>query len=228
LILNEERPVYQDRADAGAQLAAELEHYEGSDALVCAVPRGGVPVAIEVAKRLGARLDVVVTRKIPIPQSPEAGYGAVTEDGTVVLNEPLVSQLRLSESQIRSDADRVRIEIGRRSKVLRNVLPRESVEGQTCILVDDGLASGFTMLSAVESIRARNARQVVVASPVASGSAYDMIKPVVDELVCPVVARVSQFAVAAYYRRWHDLTDDEMLAYIRRWRRTGALTAGET
>ncbi len=225
--LHREQPVYYDRSDAGKRLAADLARYRNGETLVCAVPRGGVPVSIEVAARLGVRLDVVVTRKIPIPHNPEAGYGAVTEDGTVVLNEALVAQLRLPESQIRSDGDKVMREIERRSRVLRSILPREPAEGRTCILVDDGLASGYTMMAAVESVRSRDAKEVIVASPVASGSAYDMLEPVADEIVCPVVARVPQFAVASYYVRWHDLTDDEMLGYIQRWRRTGALSTGD-
>src|SRR5512140_260714 len=128
-------PPYRNRIDAGRVLAGHLKQYKASDAIVYAVPRGGVPVAIEVAKKLGIELDVIVSRKIPIPYNTEAGYGAVTEDGAIVLNEPLVERLGLTRQQIERHADEVRVEIRRRQAAYRTELRPSSVEGRAAIIV---------------------------------------------------------------------------------------------
>ena len=218
MIVYEARPIFQDRVDAGGRLADRLSQYRGSGVVVLAVPRGGVPVAIEVADRLGAPLDIIVPRKITIPYNPEAGYGAVAEDGTIVLNEPLVAQLGLTEPQIRRQAEDVRMEIERRSAVYRGKQPATPVEGKTAIIIDDGLASGFTMVAAIKSIQQRKAGKVVVAVPVASGTAYDLVKPLTDELACLVIARTYGFAVASFYHHWYDLNDEEVIRYLENWR----------
>lgn len=204
-------PPFKNRIDAGRQLAESLEHDQGSLAVVFAIPRGGIPVAIEVAKKLGSKLDVIVPRKIPIPDNPEAGYGAVTEDGVIVLNEALVRQLRFTRQQIERHAEEVRAEIRRRQSVYRAKLISSSVGGKTAIIVDDGLASGYTMMAAIRSIRQQGATKVVAAAPVASSNAWELIKSVADEVVCPVVSYHYPFAVASFYRRWHDLTDEEVI-----------------
>ena len=209
-----EQPRFNDRTDAGKRLTEKLENYQGTDAVVFAIPRGGVPVASAVAIRLGLKLDLVIPRKIPIPYNPEAGYGAVTEDGVIVLNEPLVAELNLSKSQIQRQAEEVRAEIERRSALFRSRLPRQDIQGKTAIIIDDGLASGFTMMAAVASIQRRKANRIVVAVPVASGNAYDLVKPAVSEIVALVVARLPEFAVAGFYREWHDLSDAETIRYI--------------
>ncbi len=209
-----EQPRFHDRTDAGGRLAEILRGYQGTEAVLFAIPRGGVPVASVVAIKLGLRLDLIVPRKIPIPYNPEAGYGAVTEDGVIVLNEPLVAELNLSRSQIQRQAEEVRAEIERRSTLFRKRLPRPDVQGKTAIIIDDGLASGYTMMAAVASIQRRKAGKIVVAVPVASGAAYDLVKPVVNELVALVVARLPEFAVASFYYEWHDLTDAEVIKHI--------------
>jgi putative phosphoribosyl transferase len=218
MIVYETRPFFRDRIDAGQQLVEKLDGYRGPT-VVLAIPRGGVPVAIQVADRLRARLDLVIPRKVTMPYNPEAGYGAVTEDGAVVLNEPLVHQLGLTDAQIRNHADRVREEIRRRSAVYRSRLPASDIAGKTAILVDDGLASGYTMLAAVKSVLGHKAARTVVAAPVASANAFDLIRPAVDDLVCLVVARTFQFAVASFYQNWYDLSDEEVLAYLEEWAR---------
>lgn len=218
MIVYEERPFFQDRADAGERLAERLDQYQGGQVVVLAIPRGGVPVAIKVAEKLDAALDVVVPRKITIPYNPEAGYGAVTEDGTIILNEPLVARLGLSEQQIQRQAEEVRAEITRRSAIYRSKLLVPSVEGKTVIIIDDGLASGFTMVAAIKSTQKRKAANVVVAVPVASGVAYDLVKPLADELVSLVIARTYGFAVASFYQHWYDLTDEEVIQYLEGWR----------
>ena len=217
MIVYGERPVFRDRSDAGERLGERLSQYKGSEAVVFAIPRGGVPVAIKVAEKLEAPLDLIIPRKIGIPFNPEAGYGAVTEDGTIVLNEPLVRQLRLDEQQIKKQAEEIRAEIMRRSALYRSKQEAPSVEQKTAVIIDDGLASGFTMLAAIKSLQKRRAARVIVAVPVASGSAYELLKPLVDELVCLVIAYTYQFAVASFYHHWHDLTDKEVIGYLEDW-----------
>lgn len=216
-VVYEEEPVFRDRTDAGRKLAERLAGFAGNQSVVYAVPRGGVPVAVEVAGKLGAPLDVVIPRKITVPDNPEAGFGAVTEDGTMVLNEALVRQMKLTEMVIQQQAETTRAEVVRRIAAFRAHLPETSVEGKTAIIIDDGLASGYTMVAAVKSMQKRKASKIVVAVPVASGPAYDLVKRIVDELVCLVVARTYGFAVASFYHHWHDLTDDEVVKFLENW-----------
>jgi len=213
-----ERAVFHDRTDAGRQLALRLQGYRRREAVVFAVPRGGVPVAVEVARRLRSPLDIVIPRKIPIPAEPEAGYGAVTEDGTVVLNESLLKGLGLTDKEISFQVGAVRAEIERRSNMFRSRLPASPpIAGRTAIIVDDGLASGFTMIAAIRSLKKREAAEAVVASPVASGAAHDLVTKEADEVVCLHVSRTYPFAVASFYLNWNDLTDDEVVRFLERW-----------
>jgi len=218
-MMEKQRPHFRDRIDAGKQLAERLKSYQSAETIVLAVPRGGVPVAVEVAQSLNAPLDVVITRKIPIPHNPEAGYGAVAEDGTVFLNEPLVGQLGLSQRQIQYQAEKVLVEIERRSAIYRGKRPRASLVDKKAVIIDDGLASGFTMIAAIKSVERRRAARMVAASPTASGNAYKLIKPMCDALVCIVVSHSYHFAVASFYQRWHDLTDEEVSNYLQMWQK---------
>ena len=206
--------LFRDRRDAGRRLAERLLDYEGRDAVALAIPRGGVPVGVEVAKRLGAQLDVIVPRKIPIPWNPEAGMGAITADGTTVLNESMVRSLGLSKEEIEHAADEVRQEVIRRTETYRAGRAEPEIAGKPVILVDDGLASGYTMLAAIEFLRKQSPSSVVVAVPVASQGAARLIGPKVDELVALIVSERLPFAVADFYLEWRDLTDDEVLAYL--------------
>ena len=212
-------PPYRNRIDAGRILAGHLKQYKPGDAIVFAIPRGGIPVAVEVAKKLGIELDVIVSRKIPIPYNTEAGYGAVTEDGAIVLNEPLVERLGLTRQQIERHADEVRAEMRRRQEAYRAKLRPSSVEGKAAIIIDDGLASGYTMMAAMSSIRRQGAAKVVAAAPVASSSAWELIKSAADEVVCPIVSYHYPFAVASFYRHWHDLTDEEVISDLAGFRK---------
>lgn len=212
-----EQTKFNDRTDAGKKLAERLREYEGTDAVAFAVPRGGIPVATAVALILKLRLDVVISRKIQIPDYPEAGYGAVTEDGVIVLNEPFVAGLNLSKSQIQRQAEEVRAEIERRSALFHSRLPRQEIQGKTAIIVDDGLASGYTMMAAVASLQRRRAGKIVVAIPVASGNAFDLVRPAVQDLVALIISREPEFAVAEYYYDWRDLTDADVLKSIEEY-----------
>jgi predicted phosphoribosyltransferase len=218
MIVHEMKSCFLDREDAGQKLAEKLEPYRRVKPFVLAIPHGGLPVAIEVAKRLGAGLDVIVVRKIPIPSNTEAGYGAVADDGAILLNEPLVRQLGLTSEQIQQHAKSIKDEIDRRITLYRGSTPPPSLEEKTVILIDDGLASGFTMLAAVNSMRRRKAGKVIVSVPVASSSAYHLVREKADELISLIVAEAPYFAVAGFYRHWHDLSEKEAIGCLEQWR----------
>lgn len=207
--------LFRDRADAGRQLAERLLEYEDRGAVVLAIPRGGVPVGFQVAKRLNAQFDVIVPRKIPIPWNPEAGFGAITADGTIVLNKAMVQSLDLGEEEIEQAAEEVRREIIRRTKQYRGDRPLPDVKGRPVILVDDGLASGYTMLAAIESLRKDAPSAVVVAVPAASSGAAGLVAPQVDKLVALIVSHRLPFAVADFYVEWRDLSDEEVIGCLR-------------
>jgi len=207
--------LFRSRAEAGKRLAEHLMDYAGSGAVVLAIPRGGVPVAYEIAKRLGAELDVIIPRKMPIPWNPEAGFGAITADGTMVLNEPMVESLGLTPDDISRIAEEVRRAVVRRTKAYRGEKPPVDVAGKTVILVDDGLASGYTMLAAIQSVRKLSPSKVIVAVPVASSPAARLVGKAADRLIALVVSDRLPFAVADFYLEWRDLTDEEVLHYLQ-------------
>ncbi len=209
---------FENRDDAGRQLADRVGEYKGQPVVVFAIPNGGVPVAIPVALALEAELDLVISRKIPLPLNPEAGFGAVADDGTVILNDELVARFALSQSQINAQIDRVRSEIRRRTLLYRGERPPTLVNGRTVIVIDDGLASGFTMIATVASVRRRRPKEIIVAVPAASATALEQVGEVADEVVTLAKGSGQRFAVADYYRHWNDLNDNEVLRYLKMWR----------
>lgn len=210
------QPFFDDRRAAGRRLASVLcERYAGADGIALAIPRGGLPVAFQVAQTLKIPLDVIVPRKIPIPWEPEAGFGAVTADGTLFLNEPLVARLGLTGVQVRQLAAQVQEEVRRRLKVYRRNRPVPDVKGKTAFLIDDGLASGFTMLTAVRSVRREEPGEIVVAVPVSPRRSVKLVQPEVDDLVCLIMQESAPFAVASFYRSFPDLSDEQVIAYLR-------------
>jgi predicted phosphoribosyltransferase len=216
--LSKPQDVFENRHDAGRRLAIELRDYVNQSVVVLAIPNGGVPVALEVASALKADLDLIVCRKIPVPLSPEAGFGAVADDGTIVLNEELVKKIGLSRHQIEYEATKVRAKIKQRSVLYRGNRPLARVNGKTVIIIDDGLASGSTMMAAVESVRHRRPKEIIVAVPCASAVAMKQLEKVADKVVIAMVGYMPRFAVADYYRYWYDLSDDEVIQYLRQWR----------
>jgi len=210
--------IFENRQDAGRQLAEKLSGYKGQPVIVLAIPNGGVPVALEVAGALEADLDLVISRKIPIPLNPEAGFGAIADDGTIILNEIVVKSIGLSRQQIEYEASKVRAEIKQRSLLYRGNRPLVSVNGRIVILIDDGLASGFTMMAAVQSVRRRRPKEIVVAVPTASAIALKEVERVADKVVTCVTGFMPRFAVADFYRHWYDLGDDEVVRYLNQWR----------
>ena len=213
----DDETIFLNRSDAGKRLAEKLLDFGGSDALVLAIPRGGVPVGFEVAQRLSAELDVIVPRKIPIPWNPEAGLGAVTADGTTVVNEPLARELGLTDDEVNAEAEEVRQEVARRTeRYRRGDRPFPRIGVRPVILVDDGLASGYTMLAAIDSLKRYGPHSIVVAVPVASAGAARLVSPHVDRLVVLTVSSQLPFAVADFYAEWRDLTDEEVVSCLDR------------
>lgn len=207
--LREREGVFADRADAGRRLAELMAGFRAGEALLLAVPAGGVPVAAALADELELELDVAVVSKITLPWNTEAGYGAVAFDGSVRLNEPLVRRLGLSDAEVRAGIERTRRKVGKRVAELRGDRPLPRLQERTAILVDDGLASGFTMLAAAEAVRAVGAGQVIVAVPTAHTGSIERILRAVDRVYCCNLRGGLRFAVASAYRHWYDVSLEE-------------------
>jgi len=210
--------IFDNRHDAGRQLAEKLNEYSNHSVVVMAIPNGGVPVALEVAGALNAGFGLVISRKIPSPLNPEAGFGAIADDGTIILNDEAAKRIGLSRQQIDYEANKVRAEIKRRIMLYRGERSLISVSGKTTIIIDDGLASGITMMAAVESVRHRRPKEIVVAVPCASAIALKQLERVADKVVTCATGFMPTFYVSDFYRHWHDVSDDEVVRYLNQWR----------
>ncbi len=195
-----------------------MGEYSGQSVVAVAIPNGGVPVALEVASALKADFDLIICRKIPVPLNPEAGVGAIADDGTIILNEEAVKGIGLSRQQVEYEASKVRAEIKQRSLLYKGDRPLVRVSGRTVIIIDDGLASGITMTAAVESVRHRRPKEIVVAVPCASAQAVKQLKRVADKVVTVATSYLPKFYVSDFYRYWRDISDDEVIQYLRQWR----------
>lgn len=199
---------FRDRADAGRVLAARLIDLREADPVVVGLPRGGVPVAAEIADALGADLDVVLVRKIGAPDREELAVGAVGEDGVTVRNEALLQDLGLTWDDLADQVDRERGEIRRRATSLRS-RPRPNLRDRTIILVDDGIATGATVVAALRVLRHLGAARIVLAVPVAPPDALRVLAPLTDEIVCP--ATPEHFAaVGQWYDDFTQVPDDQV------------------
>ncbi|MFC2022836.1 phosphoribosyltransferase [Chloroflexota bacterium] len=210
--------IFESRHDAGRQLAESLKEYYGRSAVVLAIPNGGVPVAIEVANAIKAELDLIVCRKVPMLLNPEGSLGAASDDGTVILNEEALRVAGLSRQQMEKDISRIRADIKQRSLLYKGNRPIVRVGGKPVIIIDDGLASGYTMMAAVESVRHRRPREIVVAVPVASAIAFKRLEKVADKVVAGTVGYMPKFYVSDFYRYWYDLSDNDIMRYLQEWR----------
>ncbi len=212
------QPIFENRHDAGRQLAAELGEYVDCSVVVLAIPNGGMPVALEVASALKAELDLIVCRKIPMVLNPEGSMGAAADDGTVILNEEAVKRAGLSRQQLEYDIGRIRTDIKQRSLLYKGERPIARIGGKTAIVIDDGLASGYTMMAAVESVRHRQPKEVVVAVPVTPVVAYERLEKVADRVVTCAVGHMPEFYLSDFYRYYYDLSDKDVLRYLEDWR----------
>lgn len=212
--------VFRDRRDAGRQLAEALTRYrDKADVLVLALPRGGVPVAYEVARALKAELDVLVVRKLGVPYQPELAMGAITSGGSTVLNEDMTRLLVISREQIESVIRREQLELERRERDYRGDREPLRLEGRKVIVIDDGVATGASMLAAVKALRSLNASDIIVAVPVGSDEAVRELENLADECIC-LSTPPFFYAVGRWYRDFSQVGDEEvraLLAAARQW-----------
>jgi putative phosphoribosyl transferase len=216
IALRDRQRVFEDRTEAGRLLAHALMHLQSSDCMVLAIPSGGIPVAFEIANALHLPVDLLIVRKIQIPFNTEAGFGAMSPDGEIILNEKLLRQLKLTEDEISIQIKQTFENIQQRNRLFREGKPYPRLERDAVVIVDDGLASGFTMLAAIAFIRKKGARKITVAVPTGSENTIQFIVPEVDELVCLNIRSGFPFAVADAYRTWYDLADKEVMAIVKR------------
>jgi putative phosphoribosyl transferase len=212
----DQRHLFEDRAEAGKTLALMLQTEYGhtDDGMILAIPSGGVPVGVKMSEILGLPLDLLIVRKLQIPGNPEAGFGAMTLAGTAFLNENLLAQLRLNPAQIGAEKKRVAQELEKRNRMFRSDRPFPDLSAKRIILVDDGLASGFTMLAAVDMVKKAKARETVIAIPTAPQRSIDHILSEVDKIFCPNIRTEAYFAVADAYRNWYDLSEKEVIDLV--------------
>jgi len=201
---------FYDRADAGRTLARSLQRYKNlADVIVLALPRGGVPVAIEVARELNAPLDVFIVRKLGVPGHEELGMGAIASGGIRVVNESIIRELGISEEIRDLVTARERTELERRERLYRDDRPPPQIEGKTVIIVDDGLATGFSMKAAVTALREQHPARLIVAVPTAPVSTCSELKSLADEVVCGLTPEPF-YAVGGSYVDFRQVTDEEV------------------
>jgi putative phosphoribosyl transferase len=211
--------LFQDRTDAGRTLAKKLSHYvDRKDIVVLGMPRGGVPVAFEVAQSLRGSLDVFIVRKLGVPGQEELAMGAIASGGIRVLNDVVIRSKRISEAVIDAVTERERIELDRRELAYRGHRAAPIVRGKTVILVDDGIATGSTMLAAVAALKQQQPVRIVVAAPAAPVESCDELQQVVDEVV--VIVRPDPFySVGQSYEIFGQISDEEVQKLLRDTRR---------
>jgi predicted phosphoribosyltransferase len=206
------RSVFFDRTHAGRCLTDMISE---SDAVVLGIPAGGIPVAAVVARALGLGLDAAVVSKITLPWNSEAGYGALAFDGSLRLNETLIRRSGLSRAQVQAGIDKTRIKVAEREKRLRGGKPLLELSGKTVIVIDDGLASGYTMRVAVEALTRCGAGKVIAAVPTGHAAAVEEIAGRVEALYCPNIRSGARFAVADAYENWTDVSEAEAEAILK-------------
>jgi putative phosphoribosyl transferase len=205
--------LFEDRVDAGRQLAERLAPYAEERPVVFALPRGGVPVGAEVSRSLGAPLEVIVSRKLGAPGQPEFGIGAVAPSGVRVLNERAVRALGIEEDYLEMISARELAEAERRLKLFRGDRPYPDLERRTAILVDDGLATGVTARAALLALRRMNPRRLVLAVPVCALQTAELLRPEADDLIC-LLAPANLEAVGLWYRNFEQTSDEEVVRLL--------------
>ncbi|MGP8303346.1 phosphoribosyltransferase family protein [Streptomyces inhibens] len=205
--------LFTDRVDAGHRLAEALRHLEGDEPIVLGLPRGGVPVAFQVAQALKAPLDVIVVRKLGVPYQRELGFGAIGEGGVRVISDDIVRRGRLDDADLASVEHAEAAELSRQAQRFRAGRPRLTLEGRTAIVVDDGIATGSTAAAACEVVRAQGAARVVLAVPVAPPDAAERLRGKVDEFVC-LSTPFAFSAVGEWYRDFSQTPDDEVVSLL--------------
>ena len=209
---------FSDRVEAGKRLAAELTDFATKNGIVLAIPRGGVVVGYEIARALDLPLDVIIPRKVGAPDNPELAIGAMTEDGTIILDKNLVAYIGVSESYIKEESERQKREIERRLKMYRQNQPYPNLKDRDVIIVDDGIATGSTMKAALASVKNRGAKTVTVAVPVGPPSTIKVLEQLADRVVCPFTPEHFA-ALGQFYMSFDQTTDEEVIELLKRSRK---------
>jgi predicted phosphoribosyltransferase len=210
---------YEDRTEAGQVLVQDLNNIRfESRPVVLAIPNGGIPVGVEIAKSLDAELDAIIVRKLQVPGNPEAGFGALTSQGSLLLNERLVRSIGLNQKQIDMVVKQTQDQIDLRKADYRGLVGTVDPSEKDVILVDDGIASGYTMMAAIESVRSLAPNSITVAAPTSSSSAAHLVGGEVQNLICPRIESGFIFAVANAYKNWYDVPDTEVIDILENYR----------
>ena len=212
--------VFRDRSFAGGALSKMLEGYKNGSALVLAIPAGGVAVAAVIARELLLPLDVAVVSKITPSWNTEVGYGAVAFDGTVMLNEALLARFHLGKEEIEQGIAKTRAKVNRRLKMLRGDRPFPDLS-RPVILVDDGLASGFTLHVAIQALNKAGTHEIILAVPTAHEESLDRVIGEVESVYCPNIRGASSFAVADAYESWRDVEEQEVVELLKEFQPEG-------
>lgn len=216
--LREQTHIFRDRTHAGQVLARMLAADDRQAGIILAVPAGGVPVGIVMAEKTGLDLDVAVVSKITLPWNTEAGYGAVAFDGTVKLNNDLIRRVNLTAEDVKKGIEKTTAKVARRVKKLRGGQPFPNLVNRSAILVDDGLASGFTMRVAVAALRNAGTGRIVVAVPTGHRHSVEMIARDVEALYCANIRGGLSYAVASAYQNWSDVAEEEVVKILEQFR----------
>ena len=216
--MREKIHVFVDRHHAGEILGDMLLSFRGSNTLLLAIPAGGLPVAVVIREKIGIELDLAVVSKITLPWNTEAGYGAVAFDGTSRLNQAMLAHIRLGEDQVQEGQANTLKKVNRRVKRLRGDRPFPELTERAVLLVDDGLASGFTLLVAAEAVKKAGAASITVAVPTGHLESIQKIVGQVDAVYCPNIRSGMRFAVADAYEYWSDVTEEELPGLLKEGR----------
>ena len=215
--MREQTHVFQDRIHAGQVLARMLSTDDEQAGIIMAIPAGGVPVGAVMAEELGFDLDVAVVSKITLPWNTEAGYGAVAFDGTVKLNEDLIRRVSLTPGDVKKGIEKTTAKVLRRVATLRGRHPFPDLVNRSVILVDDGLASGFTMRVAVSALRNAGADRIIVAVPTGHRHSVEIIAQEVEKLFCANIRGGYSYAVASAYRHWSDVAEEDVVKLMKQY-----------
>lgn len=209
---------YESREAAGDILAEKVAELGLETPYLLAIPRGGIQVSESIADKLKIPINPLIVKKLPAPSNPEYGFGAVTEDGTRILNEEAVTQLKLKKTEIEKIAQKVIDEIKHRKEAFGSY-NQEIAHASNVIIVDDGIATGYSLIAGIKAVKKSEPISLTVAVPVSSYSAYFTIEQMVDKIICPIVSDEYLFAVANYYEEWHDLSEHEIKNILENYRK---------
>lgn len=218
-LYEEIKPYFKDRADAGKKLAKKLVKYKKEKPVVLGIPQGGVPVAFEVAKTLSAPLDIIVPMRFPLPKTPEASFGAITPEEEKLLDRGILQEVGLTPEEIELVNHKVLGKMRARLSLYREFAEEIPLDGKTVIIVDDGLASGFTMMAAIRSVRKKRSRKIIVAVPVSPSYTIKKIEDQADSLVVLKTVDVIPFAIDLFYEYFPNITDEAVVAYLKKYKK---------